>query len=337
MEEGVTFESVAALYRHEKRSDWGLGVILEQRVDRVTMQFQDGRTRAMHLDYWDLFKPADRSYDAARALVTALHAMAPEELRPVFRKTAPPISLSEQALYFRELYDGGFESTAYLEEHRSDGRKRPLKRHRDGMVLAAEKHLTREALRAAEEKDGAAGVHAALKRVLDVSSIVPAKERERFAKVDPEQHGRVADAARMLIHGKAPVVQRLDAWVRELEVALGEAPSWELATYFLGACHPKTMPIVRPGALERQAKFMSPGLRVGERPMGILYERLSAMMLDIRDRLAERDLKTRDLLDVYDFIWLTLKPAGRQRIMAMRAERGGEVHVDAVAEERAAA
>lgn len=332
-----TVATLPSLYRHTKREEWGLGVVLEERVDRVTMQFQDGRTRAMHLDYWELIEPADRSYDLARALVTALEEMAPEELRRDWRKAPRPISLEEQTALFRELFPEGFRSAAYTEEHRTDGRKRFLKRHRDGMLAMAAQSLSRAALRDLEESEGATAVHDVLRRVLEVSSIVPAKERLLFAKLAPEHHARVADAVRGLLHGKAPVAQRLDSWVRTLELALGEAPSWELATYFLGAVHPDTLPMVHPSAFERQAQFMAPGLRVGSRPMGILYQRLVAMLTDVRARLREDGLDPRDLLDVHDFIYLTLKTAGRDRILAMRSEFPDATSETEATEDRAAA
>ena len=39
-----------------------------------------------------------------------------------------------------------------------------------------------------------------------------------------------------------------------------------------------------------------------------------------RERMEEKGLKPRDMLDVRDFMWLSLKPAGRNRIMEMRQE-----------------
>ncbi|MCA9575299.1 MAG: hypothetical protein H6726_06775 [Sandaracinaceae bacterium] len=330
------FAAMPSLYRHAKRSEWGLGVILDRRVDRVTMQFQDGRARAMHLDYWELLQPADRTYDAAHALVSALHAMAPEELRPSMRKGRRPIALAEQVAYFRELFEGGFRDAAYAEEHRSDGRKRLLKRHRDGMVRVAAKLLSSDALREAHETNGPSAVHGALRRVLESSSIVTAQERAAFAAVDVAHHAPIAEGVHELLHGKASVPQRLDGWVRVLEAALGTAPSWELATFFLAAFHPTTLPVVRPKTFERQARFMAPGLRVGERPMGILYARLVRMTTDIRARLREHGLEARDQLDVFDFVWLTLKPAGRERILALRSE-AFEAPTPVDVQERAAA
>jgi hypothetical protein len=37
--------------------------------------------------------------------------------------------------------------------------------------------------------------------------------------------------------------------------------------------------------------------------------------------MMEEGLAPRDLLDVRDFMWMTLKPAGRRRIMEIRQQR----------------
>jgi len=314
-------ESLPSLYRHSKRQKWGLGLIIRKLDDRAHMQFQDGRLRTLHLDYSHLLEPVDRPYDVARGLVEALESMAPDELRPSQRRGPAPISMDEQVEYFRELYAGGFKDEAYSDEHRGDGRKRPLKRHRDALIARAQKELSKQGIAKHRSDGGASAVHKAATKVVKLTNLVPAKERRAFGKIDEHHHEAVATTLRALLHGTSPLAQRLDAWVRTLETAMGQAPSWPMATVFLGAVSPNKHVVVKPKTFERQARFMAPGLRAGERPMGLLYARLQAMADATRERMGEKGLAPRDLMDVHDFMWLTLKPAARRRINEIRMTR----------------
>lgn len=318
-EDSTPSYALPPLYRHSKRQQWGLGVTLLELSDRAFMQFQDGQMRAMHLDYKHLLEPVDRPYDVARGLIEALEDMAPDELRPgKAKKRAVPITLKEQVGYFRELFPEGFQGTAYTEHHRGDGRKRPLKRHRDGLIERAQKTLSKGALLALRDKGGATAIHKATSKVVSLSDVVSPAGRKAFAAIEEEHHEALADSLRALLHGKSALALRFDAWVRTLEVATGKTPSWALATVLLGALTPEEHLAVKPNAVKLQAQFMAPGLRIGTRPMGILYERLQKMAADVRERMQEEGLAPRDLLDVYDFMWKTLKPAGRKRIEDIR-------------------
>lgn len=313
-------ETLPSLYRHTKRNEWGLGLMIRTLPDRTYMQFQDGRMRLMHLDYSDMLEPVDRPYDIARGLVEALESMAPDELRPGKRRGPAPISLEEQVAYFRELYVDGFRGDEYTEYHRGDGRKRPLKRHRDGLVERAKKNLAKSGFKQLRKKGGASAVHKEASKIANLTGLVPAKERRAFAEIDEQYHESIATNLRALIHGRSAFPLRFDAWVRALEQAMGQTPTWMLATLFSGIYWPDKHVVVKPKTIEQQARFMAPGLRAGERPMGILYARLEAMATTTLERMETKGLAPRDMLDLYDFMWLTLKPAGRKRIAEMRRQ-----------------
>lgn len=318
------YESKAAaptLFRHSLRDKWGLGMVIRKLDDRVHMQFQDGRKRTFVNRFYHLIEAVDRPLDATMGIVSGLRSMfegMEDDLLMTNERRKDPVSLDEQILYFRELFEDGFQSQAYAESHRGDGRKRPLKRHRDAAVKKAAEVLPKKAF-SGDPSD----VHAAASKVLNLTDLVPAKERKAFAAIEPEHHEAVATTLRALLYGESKLTNRFDAWVRALERALGEAPSWQLATALPALIAPDEHPAVRIGIYERQAKWMAPGLRTSDRPMGLLYTRLDAMMTAMRERMVEKGLSPRDLLDVRDFMWLTLKPAGRKRIMEIRSAHGG--------------
>ncbi len=137
-----------------------------------------------------------------------------------------------------------------------------------------------------------------------------------------KHHALVATALFDLLHGTGKLIPRFEAWVGALESAMGHTPSWSLATVLPGVVRPKKHLVVRPKAVTLQAEWMAPGLSLSDRPMGILYERLLAMGTKMRERLVSEGVEPTDLLDVVDFMWLTLKPAARKEILERRAELG---------------
>jgi hypothetical protein len=313
--------SAPTLFRHSLREKWGLGMVIRKLDDRVQMQFQDGRKRTFVERFYPLIEAVDRPLDTTMGIVAGLRSMfegMDDGPRPTNERRKDPVSLDEQILYFRELFEDGFQSAEYAETHRGDGRKRPLKRHRDAAVEKAREVLPKKAF-AGDPSE----VHAAASAVLKLTDLVPAKERKAFAAIDEAHHESIATTLRALLYGESKLTNRFDAWVRALERALGEAPSWQLATSLPGLIRADQHPAVRIGIYQRQAKWMAPGLRTSERPMGLLYTRLTSMMEAMRERLIEKGLQPRDLLDVRDFMWLTLKPAGRKRIMELRRQWTG--------------
>ena len=308
--------SMPTLFRHMKREHWGLGILQNVADDRIQMQFQDGRNRSFKKGYYHLLDAVDRPMNIASGIVDALQSMMPEDDRPELNRRILPPSMDEQVEYLRGMYPDGFQDKGYAEQHRGDGRKRPLKRHRDALVARAAKHLTRKALQGDPTE-----AHKGACKVLTVTGLVGAKERKAFKGIDEEHHENVMSALRALLFGQSNLIQRMDGYVRALEKAMDQTPTWELATVFLGAVHPETHVVVRARVLSLQAQWMAPGLLVSDRPMGLLYERLVAMTKGVHDLLTEAGLKPRDYLDLHDFMWLTLKPAGQKVIMANRHRR----------------
>lgn len=308
--------SMPTLFRHTKRESWGLGILQKVMDDRIQMQFQDGRNRYFKHGYYHLLDAVDRPMNVAAGIVDALQQMMPEEDRPELKNRILPPSMDEQVEYLRELFPGGFQDEAYAEHHRGDGRKRPLKRHRDALVARAEKYLSRKILQGDPTE-----AHKMANKVLTVTGLVGAKERKKFKSIAEEHHEEVISALRALLYGKSKLIGRIDGYVRALEKAMGDTPSWELTTVFLGAVHPKEHVVVRARVLSLQAQWMAPGLLVSDRPMGLLYERLVHMTKGVEELLVEAGLEPRDFLDLHDFMWITLKPAGQKKIMAARQRR----------------
>ncbi|MBN4049457.1 hypothetical protein JYT86_00195 [bacterium AH-315-N03] len=308
----------STLFRHTKRDAWGLSIILRKLDDRVQMQFQDGRIRTFKNGYYHLLDAVDRPLDVTRSIVRALAAMN-DELAARAEDNATAVSMEEQQAYFRELFGGGFQDEEYASHHRGDGRKKPLKRHRDALVKMAEA-LTQDELRAMLQAEGYAGIHAAAKKVIAMTDLVTVKDRKAFAEMDEAHFEDFAHSLSAMLHGQSQLARRFDAYCRMLERTIGRSPSWGLATVLLGATSPQEHVAVRTKVHSLQARWMAPGLAVSGHPMGLLYERLVQMTKAVEQRLTDAGFAPRDLLDVTDFMWATLRPKAQKRIEEVRFE-----------------
>lgn len=309
--------SMHTLFRHTQREMWGLGIVLARDDDRVKMQFQDGRTRSFANGYYHMLDAVDRPLDLTRSVVNALCSMVDDEAAP--RATGPePVSFDEQIRFFQAKYPAGFHDAEYMERHRGDGRKKPLKRQRDGLVEKAVK-LQKTQMSKWMKAGEYAEIHKAAKGVANVTDLVAAKERKLFASIGEEHHEMLATSLHALLHGTSKLVARMDGFIRTLTTAMGTAPSWGLASVFLGAVHPEQHVVVRGKVLALQCAWMAPGLSVSDNPMGILYERLANMTKDVKARLGEAGFEPRDMLDVTDFMWATLRPMAQKEILKMRS------------------
>lgn len=312
------------LFRHVKRADWGLGIVVGARGDRLDLQFQDGQQRTFKKGFYHLLDAVDRQLDVTLRIVDGLETMASESGGAPKRKRTLPITITEQIAYFLHLYPDGFADVGYAEHHRGDRRKRPLIRHRDALIARAQEQLSKANLRRALASDDFAAVHRAAHEVIASTDRVSLKERKAFAAMDAAHHAAFADGVHALLHGTSPLIARIDGYTTTLERALGHSPSWPLVTVLLGAVHPHDHVVVEERVFARQAEWSAPGASISSRPMGFVYERLRSMAHGVRDALLAAGLKPRDLLDVTALMEITRKPKAQAFVEAGRADTAEE-------------
>ncbi len=318
-------DRVPPLFRHVKRGDWGLGIVVGARGDRLDLQFQDGQQRTFKKGFYHLLDAVDRQLDVTLGIVDALETMASESDGTPKRKRTLPITMTEQIAYFRHLHPGGFVDDGYVAHHRGDGRKRPLIRHRDALVARAQEQLSKANLRRALASNDFGAVHRAAHEVIASTDLVSVKERKAFGAMDAAHHAAFADSVHALLHGTSPLVARIDGYTTTLERALGQAPSWPLVTILLGAVHPHDHVVVEERVFARQAEWSAPGASISSRPMGFVYERLRSMARGVRDALVAAGMKPRDLLDVTALMDITRKPKAQAFVETQRANATQEV------------
>lgn len=308
----------ATLYRHTMKDEWGLAVLVWERGQKRGYRFEDGELRIFKKGYFDYLEEADASL-ARRERLLAAAAVADTSVLPAqndARSAAKAIPLEKQIAYFGQLYPGGFAGDKWKKERRSD-EGRTLKRHRDPALAKAAEMLAKDAIDQAIEAGDCAGVLERVGKALAATDLVTAAKRKKLASIKGEQAEGVAKALRAVLYGEGPLAIRFDAWVGRVATAIGTAPGWQMATAPLALVYPTEHVCVRPSSFRAQAAWMSPGLKLGRTPKAVVYERCVNMAKRVAEKLREADLAPTDMLDIYDFIWVTLKPKARETIRDM--------------------
>lgn len=305
-------ETPPSLYRHRKRPSWGLAVSAWNRGDKRAYQFEDGNMRIFKRGFFRLLEEVDPPADRSREVLERLgRAAARTEL--FSRKNVELIPIEEQISYFGELYAGGFAGEAWTTEMRGGG-KRVLKRHRDAVITRAREELAAPRLDAMIDAARYDAVVDALLDVLAQTNLVSAAKLKPLRRAGMAERTRIAIALRRLLHGDEGLPGRFDEFVR----AIGE-PSWDLATAPLALFDPEHHVCVKTSVFNQQAIWMAPRLKRSSKPTANLYQRYLKMACDVAKRLEASGFAARDLLDVHDFIFVTLRPKAREELVERRS------------------
>lgn len=306
------------LFRHVKRPEWGLAIVVRERDGRYDVQFQDGELRTLAPEFLHLLSPVDRPADETSAALGALTRMSGMTLARNERDdegTTRTITLDEQVDYFLDQYEEGFDDPQWIKRVRGSGAKRRAKGHREPAIAEARKLLAPEVL---DELLAQVRADEILARAIDVmkaTSLITQAQLRPYQELGPERHTLFGRALQDLLYGEQELELRFAKFVqvfRHTPTAL----SWPAATLWLALIEPDDHVCVRPNVFSEQARWMAPVLRLPTHPDGRIYLRLRDMSLAVRDELRKRGLGCRDLMDVYDFIWSTLRPAAQKAILA---------------------
>ncbi len=297
------------LYQHVKRPEWGFGILAADDGLRRRFQFQDGQVRTIAYDYCHLVEEVQAPPSEVPALVAELardlDLDRARRARGLVDASDPGVvTLDQQVERFRAAYPQGFESEAWLRDHRGDDAPRRMKRHRSPAVVEARERLSVEAFDAADVP----ALWTAVIEILKGTDLVrPSADITPLEGFDLDRQRRaIAALGILLFDDEANHATAFDAWVGALETS--SQPSWMAATTLPALVEPHKHIPVRPVPFRRQAKWMAPRLKMSKDPNGAQYVELRAMARAIERDLHRAELPPNDLLDLYDFIVDTAKP-----------------------------
>jgi len=300
-------ESAVELYRHVKRSEWGLAILAWERGNKRGFQFQDGALRVISEGYYSLLGPVTERPEGAEQLIADLmHRAGLEAGQSQKSRSGGNLTFADQLQIFRIKYPGGFTDDGWPR----GGKGTRLKKHRQPAIDEARSTLSDEALQEAIAAQSCAEIVQALAALLARTNLLKPKELTELRQQPGELAGPHVAALRELLYGdnETPRSQRFDRFV----AAHRGNCSWPLATAPGALARPESLVYVHPTTIRRQALVLEPSLSLRLHPNGHAFERVVAMTARIRDLLVEASLPPADLMDVFDFMSITLMPSARR-------------------------
>lgn len=316
-------EQLEPLYHHAKRPSWGLAILAWEGREKRRYQFQDGQLRTFKKGYYDLLEPVDEPYDSARDIVRDLKSMlriermhrAPE---PTPKSVERIVSFDDQILIFESFYPKAFEDEGWIGEVRGGPDEKRLKRHRQPASEEAQELLTQEIVDDLIAKGDFDGVWDRAKQVLASTNLTTSKDTAALRNLPEEHREAFAMALRDLLFGEGPYEARFTRYVAVMNKSKDERVTWPLATAVQALVQPDLHVAIKPSVFRAQAQWMAPSMPYDANPSADLYGRMQRMAAEVMRRLEKEGRPARDFLDVYDFIWTTLRPKGRKLLKELK-------------------
>ena len=287
--------------RHSKRPQWGMGALLWERDEKRSYRFEDGEVRSFKAGFFHFLDPVRPPDSMSQIEIQQLNATESGQ------NTLP--GLRAQLALFLHDFPGGFADSKWLNTRRGVGVRRPLKRHREPVMATAARVLSLKNI----DKRRADGEHTLLwdevTALLSSTDLVPSKHTALMRKVSPNP--ALSDALRLFLHGTESEVARFDA----LRRAIGrDAWTWPVVSTLRSLVDPLGEVPIRPSVFTVQAKTLGSTISASRIPAPRPYGSFLRLARHVRDWLVAQNVAPKDLLDVHDFIWETLRPAARKRI-----------------------
>ncbi|MEM6989460.1 MAG: hypothetical protein AAF721_03150, partial [Myxococcota bacterium] len=263
---------------------------------------------------------AEAPNDVAERLLAARKEQPADPTKPKSKRRPKAVpTLEDQVTVFIGSGIEGFSDAAWLKNHRGLSGSRRLKRHRDAAIAEAKELLGKEAL---DELLAAGRYEVVLERahaVLSKTDLVTKKQLEPL--VNARRSSALALSLRNYLHEVDTDGAHFDEFLRRLGRSSTGRYTWPLMTALRALVNPEADVCIKPSVFVVQARSMSPSLAKKLRPTGATYNRYRAMAQELRTRLAGLGLEAADMLDVYDFVWATMRPAAAQSVEAAREAR----------------
>ena len=305
------------LFIHTSRPNWGRAILAAEADDRRHYQFEDGRVRTIARDYYDLLQPINPeeavAKKAARRLLTLLKHSDFDE--PT--SSAPTVSMTfgDQIALFKAALPEGFEAESYKAAFRDASRRK--RAHVDASIEACREELSAEKLDSYIANEDWQGGWKATAEVLMGCDLLSSTERKAVRAVEGDEAAEILTrATRDLLHGDDVFAERFKSYLDKVEEA-GIRASWSLVTALPALHDPEVHVCIRATAFRDQAKILMPQLRMEMRPELPTYEVLQMMAVNARDQLVEAKVTPRDLFDVRNFMWLTLRKDADRKLRAL--------------------
>jgi hypothetical protein len=307
----ATDDTHTVLFAHATRKDWGVGVLAWELGGKRGYLFEDGEERTMASGFYELMGRVEQPSPDQRAAYLRLQRVLAGRARAHHQmiETDGP-TFYDQVARLRKTYPAGLLDSKWVSEIRGEGGKARSSRNRAALIAEALEQLNAEKFEMLLASQHYGQVWELIVSVLNHSDLVPKSQLKQPKLSRGEQQRELALASRDLLHATGPYEKRFDRFITALAAYSGEPARWEIVTALSAIVHPNEHVCVHPAVFRQQFKIIgSPGTLPAVKPTGAGYMRVLAATRTISAKLAEQGEVARDLLDLHDFIRITLKPA----------------------------
>lgn len=300
----------SGLYRHKKRPEWGVAILAWEKGKRRAYQFADGRLRKFREGYYSLMVPAENVDRSREAVISGLEdAIEANRGEDPPKALEPVASFDAQVELFTGLYPEGFQDPQWIEDHRGDSSGRALKRHRNPSRDETQEALSKERCEELLSQDRHDELVESVTEILGGTSLIALKDVKVLRGVEGEERKELAEAVATVLHSEEDFAPRFGQYLSVLTEIYGGRPSWRTATALPALFFPDEQVCVRRSAFIRQAASIAPVARYSRKARVRSYKNFRRVAFAVRQRLQAAGHEPRDLLDIHDFIWATLRNA----------------------------
>lgn len=306
------------IYANPKQPDWGYGVLLEERANKLELHFQNAGPRIFR-SAANILERVELPNAEAKALDASLRGRrAPTRTTSTSRAPAKPkvrlfADFDAQLVWFRERFPGGFSGETYLAEERGGTELKNKAAHKQPGILLVQESLSAERFASAPVEE----LFEALRKALSTAQIVhPHEGPLAFGLIPEEARADVVQAFRDLLHGEGPYVDRIEALTARVPLVDKEgktkAMTWPTATLLGALYQPEEHIAVKPTFFASHAPLVGHELPRSLPVNGENYARYLEVARATQERLVEAGEAPRDLMDVYAFIWRSHSEAAKK-------------------------
>lgn len=302
-----------SFYRHTRKQEWGLALILWERDGKRAYKFEDGKERVIAEPYYKLLSRTDEEPDSDSVLIAAIARLQGGDSDDKL----DAMTFDEQLAVFLAQYPGAFGSDAWVKGYRGKEGKRRLKRHRVPAILEAQERLSKSEMDRYLEEGAHKELQDTLVEVLGATDLVTKAQLEPYRKgVGGEAFTRALHA---MLWGTEDLAKRFTELTQAMSMLWPRVP-WTVITAPMALVHPKEHTCVKPSVFTKQADCTTKPIRPTKLPTARVYRGYLEMVKSLRDALSDTGAPPHDLLDIYDLIWITQRPAAAEHLARVRAE-----------------
>jgi hypothetical protein len=300
MNQALSDREFPNVFSHKKRADWGIGVLSGEQDGKRRYLFEDGEERIMGAGGIALMLKVDQpNRDQQAACARLLALLAKREGRNETTESPGASAVLKQLERLHKKYHGGF----FGKEWRSDDKNTFARQTRVSFAPKVQAALSLSNLERLEQAESFGSVWDSVVSLLGQSGLVASPLRNTSLA---EQQRLLSERTRQLLHGSDSYEARFDRFLAGYESVFRETLSWQAATALSALMSPVDQVYVEPTSFRKQLKALSRPGTFGARPSGAAYSRCLAMAQALANMLAARGEVPRDLLDVHDFVRVTV-------------------------------